>query len=172
MLFRSVPNPSSGVQLEKFDGSNFKIWQKKMFFYLTTLKLDKYLKEDKPVVPPENTDVRVLASAENWVHGDFLCMGHIQNRLVDPLYNVYCNANSAKELWNSLQTKYQTDDAGTKKVAIAKFLEFTMVDSKPVMEQVEAFQLILHDILAEGMALPETFQIGRASCRERVCQYV
>ena len=32
-----------------------------------------------------------------------------------------------------------------------------MVDSKTVISQVQEFQLILHEIEAEGMILPETF---------------
>ena len=34
-----------------------------------------------------------------------------------------------------------------------------MVDRKTVIGQVQEFQLILHEIEAEGMILPETFQI-------------
>ena len=34
-----------------------------------------------------------------------------------------------------------------------------MVDSKSVINQVQALQLILHEIEAEGMFLPETFQV-------------
>ena len=35
-----------------------------------------------------------------------------------------------------------------------------MVDSKTVISQVQEFQLILHEIDAEGMNLPETFQVA------------
>lgn len=31
---------------EKFNGSNFKCWQQKMLFYLTTLSVTKFLKKD------------------------------------------------------------------------------------------------------------------------------
>ncbi|KAK2998603.1 hypothetical protein RJ639_022775 [Escallonia herrerae] len=34
-----------------------------------------------------------------------------------------------------------------------------MVDSKTVMNQIQEFQLILHDIHAEGMVLGESFQV-------------
>ncbi|GKF55322.1 hypothetical protein Tco_0165662, partial [Tanacetum coccineum] len=33
---------------EKFNGQNFKRWQQKMFFYLTTLGLARFLKETAP----------------------------------------------------------------------------------------------------------------------------
>ena len=35
---------------EKFNGTDFKRWQQKMLFYLTTLGLTKFLTEDAPEV--------------------------------------------------------------------------------------------------------------------------
>ncbi|GJU00675.1 hypothetical protein Tco_1111013 [Tanacetum coccineum] len=37
---------------EKFNGQNFKRWQQKMFFYLTTLNLARFLNETAPQVEP------------------------------------------------------------------------------------------------------------------------
>nr|GEX04851.1 zinc finger, CCHC-type [Tanacetum cinerariifolium] len=53
----------------------------------------------------------------------------------DPLYNVYCKTTTAKELWESLERKYKTEDAGTKKLVIARLLDYKMVDSKNVISQ-------------------------------------
>ncbi|GJU83143.1 hypothetical protein Tco_1285508 [Tanacetum coccineum] len=36
----------------------------------------------------------------------------------------------AKELWESLERKYKTEDAGTKKFVVARFLDYKMVDFK------------------------------------------
>ncbi|GJX42164.1 retrotransposon protein, putative, ty1-copia subclass [Tanacetum coccineum] len=52
------------------------------------------------------------------------------NGLIDPLYNVYCKTTTAKELWESLERKYKTEDAGTKKFVVARFLDYKMVDSR------------------------------------------
>ncbi|GJT35253.1 hypothetical protein Tco_0658966 [Tanacetum coccineum] len=51
---------------------------------------------------------------------------------VVPLYNVYCKTTTAKELWESLERKYKTEDVGTKKFVVARFLDYKMVDSKNV----------------------------------------
>ncbi|KAK3032956.1 hypothetical protein RJ639_036127 [Escallonia herrerae] len=68
---------------------------------------------------------------------------------------------NAKALWESLEKKYKTEDASKKKFVVGKFLDFKMVDSKAVMNQVQEFQLILHDIHAEGMVLVgESFQVA------------
>ena len=50
--------------------------------------------------------------------------------------------------------------AGTTTILVAKYLNYKMVDTRPVMEQVREFQLIIHDLSAEGMVLPENFITG------------
>ncbi|KAK3016307.1 hypothetical protein RJ639_007627 [Escallonia herrerae] len=67
---------------------------------------------------------------------------------------------NAKALCESLERKYKTEDADSKKFVVSKFLDFKMVDSKTVISQVQEFQLILHDIHAEGMVLGESFQVA------------
>ena len=42
----SIPN--HGEKPEKFNGTDFKRWQHKMLFYLTTLNLARFLNEDGP----------------------------------------------------------------------------------------------------------------------------
>ncbi|ESQ46987.1 hypothetical protein EUTSA_v10028152mg, partial [Eutrema salsugineum] len=145
---------------DKFDGSNFKMWRKKMFFYLATLKLEKYTREEKSILSSDNDDAYALASKLAWEHRDFLCKGYIQSRLADALFNVYSNVETSKELWDSLDKKYRTEDAGSQKYAVAKFLDYKMVDSRPIMDQVEEVQTLLHEIHAEGMRLCETFQVA------------
>ncbi|KAK3029036.1 hypothetical protein RJ639_040088 [Escallonia herrerae] len=95
-----------------------------------------------------------------WKHSDFLCKNYILNGLDNALYNVYSPMVNAKALWESLERKYKTEDAGSKKFVVGKFLDFKMVDSKTVISQVQEFQLILHDIHAEGMVLGESFQVA------------
>ena len=59
-----------------------------------------------------------------------------------------------------MEKKYKHDDAGQKKYLVKRLMHFKMVDSKPIMEQVEELQLIIHEILAEGMQICETFQVA------------
>nr|XP_033511283.1 uncharacterized protein LOC117276058 [Nicotiana tomentosiformis] len=67
---------------------------------------------------------------------------------------------TSRELWNALEKKYKTEDAGLKKFVAAKFLDFKMVDGKSVITQVQEFQVIVHDLLAEGMVINEAFQVA------------
>ncbi|GKB18530.1 hypothetical protein Tco_0852453 [Tanacetum coccineum] len=126
---------------EKFNGQNFKRWQQKMFFYLTTLGLARFLKETAPQVEPpaegQSSNAQAVQAVEAWKHSDFLCHNYVLNGLIDPLYNVYCKTTTAKELWESLKHKYKTKDAGTKKFVVASFLDYKMVDLKSVEMSVE-----------------------------------
>ncbi|KAL0370874.1 UNVERIFIED_CONTAM: hypothetical protein Sangu_0405500 [Sesamum angustifolium] len=131
-----------------------------MLFYLTTLNLARFLSEEVPVVSEGETDTQKRAAMDAWRHGDFLCRNYILNGLSDTLYNMYSSATTARSLWESLEKKYKTEDAGLKKFIVGKFLDFKMVDSKTVINQVQEFQMILHDLHAEGMKLSESFQVA------------
>ncbi|GKA37244.1 pol polyprotein [Tanacetum coccineum] len=126
---------------EKFNGQNFKRWQQKMFFYLTTLNLSRFLNEIAPQVEPptegQPSNAQAMQAVEAWKHSDFLCHNYVLNGLVDDLYNVYCKTTTAKELWESLERKYKTEDASIKK-----------------------FVVLLHNIYAGGMNVSEAFQVA------------
>ena len=59
-----------GEKPEKFNGLNFKRWQQKMLFYLTTLNLARFLTEEPPKLSEGETDMQVM-------HGSILisCAG-------------------------------------------------------------------------------------------------
>ncbi|KAK1380645.1 hypothetical protein POM88_027389 [Heracleum sosnowskyi] len=107
-----------------------------MLFYLTTLNLVRFLNEDAPKLKDDESDVELVSAAQAWNHSDFLCRNYIMNCLSDSLYNVYSVLKTSKALWDSLDRKYRTEDAGTKKFIVARLLEFMMVDSKKVVTQV------------------------------------
>ncbi|KAI3445174.1 hypothetical protein Pfo_001839 [Paulownia fortunei] len=154
----ALPTPAHREKLEKFTRTNFKRWQQKMLFYLTTLNLVMFLREDAPTVGEGEQDPQKRVAFDAWGHSDFLCRNYILNGLDNILYNVYSSMKTTKELWDSLEKKYKTEDAGLKKFIVGKFLNFKMVDSKTVMDQVQQLQIILHDIHVEDMELSESFQ--------------
>ena len=109
---------------EKFNGKNFKRWQQKMFFYLTTLNLARFLTKDAPKPKEGETNVQVASAIDAWHHSDFLCKNYVMNGLSNSLYNVYIGKKTSKELWESLNRKYKTEDAGTKKFVVGCFLDY------------------------------------------------
>ena len=46
-----------GEKLEKFNGLNFKRWQQKILFYLTTLNLARFLTEEPPKLSEGETNM-------------------------------------------------------------------------------------------------------------------
>ena len=149
-----------GEKLEKFNGTEFKRWQQKILFYLTTLNLAKFLYENAPNLKENEMDRQVVAAMEAWKHADFLCKNYIPNGLYNTLYNVYSLIKTSKELWDSLDQKYKTEDAGTEKFIVGKLLDYKMVDSKTMLNQVQEIQLIMHEIHAEGIFVSESFQVA------------
>ncbi|XP_073130832.1 uncharacterized protein [Henckelia pumila] len=153
-------NLAHGEKPPKFSGAEFKRWQQKMLFYLTTLSLSKFLKEDPPVVTKGDSDTQRSTAVHAWNHSDFLCRNYILNGLDDTLYSLHSSVKTARELWESLEKKYETGDAVIKKFVVGKFLDFKMIDTKMVMSQVEEIQIIIHYLLAEGMEVNESFQVA------------
>ncbi|XP_070018327.1 uncharacterized protein [Nicotiana sylvestris] len=145
---------------EKIFGIDFKCWQQKMFFYLTTLSLQKFTKEDVLVLSNETPETERFLVIEVWKHLDFLCNNYILSGLEAALYNVYSGVETSKELWIALEKKYKIEDGGLKKFVAAKFLDYKMVDSKSVITQVQELQVIIHDLLAEGLVINEAFQVA------------
>ncbi|XP_019226050.1 PREDICTED: uncharacterized protein LOC109207567 [Nicotiana attenuata] len=133
-----APTEKSG----KFFGVDFKRWQQKMFFYLTTLNVQRFISEDIPVLGEETPANERFVVTEAWKHSDFFVM------------------ETSKELWNTLKKKYKTEDAGLKKFVAAKFLDFKMVDCKSIITQVQELHVIVHDLVAEVMVINEAFQVA------------
>lgn len=52
-----------------------------MLFYLTTLNLEKFLREDVLTLNVDETNQQVVVVVEEWKHADFLCRNYILNGL-------------------------------------------------------------------------------------------
>ncbi|XP_070050118.1 uncharacterized protein [Nicotiana tomentosiformis] len=147
-------------KLEKCSGANFKGWQQRVFFWLTTLGIQKFTSEEPPLPAADMPNNEKFSIVEAWKQADFLCKGYILSALEDDLYNVYSAMNTSKELWDALEKKYKTEDACLKRFVVAKFLDYKMIDRKTVGTQVQELQLIFHDLINEGMVVNEAFQVA------------
>ncbi|KAK4735466.1 hypothetical protein R3W88_009727 [Solanum pinnatisectum] len=68
----------------KFSGVDFKKWQQKMFFYLTTLSLQRF-NENVPVISDETPPEERFLVTEALTHSDFLCKNYILSGLQDDM---------------------------------------------------------------------------------------
>ncbi|VFQ96742.1 unnamed protein product [Cuscuta campestris] len=141
--------PASTVQRPpKFNGTNFKMSQQNMTFFLTVLGFTEYLHQDPPH-PNNGNDPLVAMVNQAWYHNNYLTINYILEGLGETLYPVYVEAKLAKELWSNLKKKYQAEDAGTKKFIVRKMLDYKTVDNKSVVAQAEELMLRIRE---EGRA--------------------
>ncbi|XP_015166290.1 uncharacterized protein [Solanum tuberosum] len=94
---------------------NFKRSQQKMLFYLTTLSLQRFIKESVPELADSTPKDERIMVIEAWKHSNFICKNYILNGIHDDFYNVYSNMKTSKDLWDAIGKKYKTEDAGLKK---------------------------------------------------------
>ncbi|GJU61309.1 zinc finger, CCHC-type containing protein [Tanacetum coccineum] len=146
-------------KLDKFEGHDFRRWQKKMHFLLTTLKVVYVLTTPMPELL-EDATVEAIRRRAKWENDDYICRGHILNGMSDSLFDVYTNVESAKELWDSLESKYMAEDSSSKKFLVSNFNNYKMVDSRPVMEQYNELLRILGQYTQHGLKMDESISVS------------
>ena len=78
--------------------------------------------------------------------------------MANTLFDLFLNYIYAKAIWDSLEKKYDVDDAGKKKYVVCQWIKFQMVDNKQIMEQVHKYENLTGDVLNEDMKICEIFQ--------------
>nr|GEV08615.1 hypothetical protein [Tanacetum cinerariifolium] len=146
-------------KLDKFEGHNFRRWQKKMHFLLSTLKVVYVLTTPMPELL-EDAIVEAIRIKAKWENDDYICRGHILNGMSDSLFDVYTNVESAKELWDSLESKYMAEDSSSKKFLVSNFNNYKMVDSRPVMEQYNELFRIFGQYTQHGLKMNESISVS------------
>ncbi|GKA19666.1 hypothetical protein Tco_0699581 [Tanacetum coccineum] len=146
-------------KLEKFEGQDFRRWQKKMHFLLTTLKVVYVLSTPSPVWS-ENETLEATRKRMKWENDDYICRGHILNGMSDSLFDIYQNVESAKALWESLESKYMAEDASAKKFLVSNFMNYKMVDTRPVMEQFHEMLRILGQYTQHNLMMDEAISVA------------
>lgn len=86
-----------------------------MMFYLATLNLAKFLNKDTPAIQKGENNRSSQIALNAWKHSDFLFNNYILNGLDNAFHKICSSMKSAKELWKSMEKKYKTEDARTKK---------------------------------------------------------
>ncbi|CAJ2668640.1 unnamed protein product [Trifolium pratense] len=127
-------------------------------------KSDAEKQKEKDSIDPtaqiKAQELQLKKEQQIWLHNDYVCKGYIINGLCDDLYDYYSTYNHAKDVWEALKKKYDTEEAGVKKYAVSRYLKYQMVDERSVEAQSHELQKIAHEIIIEGMPLDEQFQIA------------
>ncbi|XP_019161379.1 PREDICTED: uncharacterized protein LOC109158015 [Ipomoea nil] len=178
-----VPKPASDLaKLQPLDGLNYRRWAVKMLIHIESAELEYVLTyvpepaqakaadstnpqtEDgststpasvtpEPVTTDKSQDIRAKFERDNkTVRG--LLLHHMSDNLLD----IYAKYKSAKEIWDMLKRKYGADDAGRRKYTVGRWLNYRMVDTKPVIEQVHEYENLVSDLEAELIPVSEVLQ--------------
>nr|KAJ0209753.1 hypothetical protein LSAT_V11C400185330 [Lactuca sativa] len=149
-------------KLNKFEGKDFHRWQKKMKFLLTTLKVVYVLSTPMPVLPEsvEDEPLEATRRRSKWENDDYICRGHILNGMSNSLFDIYQNFESAKELWDSLESKYMAEDASSKKFLVSNFMGYKMIDDRPVMQQYHEMLRILGQFAQHNLKMDEAIAVA------------
>ncbi|XP_039141238.1 uncharacterized protein LOC120278531 [Dioscorea cayenensis subsp. rotundata] len=164
-------------KLEPLDGTNYKRWSQKLLIFFEQLEIDYVLFSDSlfietdtngtssdPLATPITTPPIVQTkqvdeeSKKKYEKDNKTVRGHLLNHMSNPLFDLFVTQKSAKEIWNLLEKKYGADDAGKRKYVVGKWLQFQMIDDKPIMEQVHIYENLAADVLNEGMKMCEILQ--------------
>ncbi|KNA18153.1 hypothetical protein SOVF_073340 isoform A [Spinacia oleracea] len=159
----SSPQRLVPIEIIRFDGKNYQQWSFRMESYLDQLKVGYVLSESCPsAVGVEDRELaQTLSAAEKWVDDDHICRQNILNSLCDNLYGHYSKkSGTAKDVWEELKLTYLHEEHGAKVSLVKKYIEFQIVEEKPVFEQVHEFHQIADALIASGMYVEEKFHVN------------
>ncbi|GJZ43957.1 hypothetical protein Tco_0591212 [Tanacetum coccineum] len=108
----------------------------------------------------ENATVKQIRKRAKLDNDKYVCRGLILKGMSDFLFDIYQNLESLKELWDSLEAKYMTEDASSKKFFVSNFTNYKMTDSRPVMEQYNELFGILGRFTQNKMNMDEAIQVS------------
>ncbi|KAL3832856.1 hypothetical protein ACJIZ3_007592 [Penstemon smallii] len=169
--FHYTPDLTHAIQLipiqpSRFDGRNYHSWRLHMEMFLNQLNLSYVLFEPCPSISsnPEaslNEKVQVQSATQRWIKDDYMCRDNILKSLCDSLFQSYSQKTySAKELWEELKLVY-SEDFGTNRSQINKYINFQMVDGVSILEQVQELHRIANTIMASGFSwIDENFHVS------------
>ncbi|BBH07178.1 transposable element gene [Prunus dulcis] len=102
---------TNNVKPGKFNGTNFKRWQRQLKYWLTVLGLVSALEDQ---TTPDKTTETTSKTKEKMTKEEleYHCHNRILSALSDDLYDVYQDTKNAKTLWDELEAEYGIEDAG------------------------------------------------------------
>nr|GFA03528.1 putative zinc finger, CCHC-type [Tanacetum cinerariifolium] len=108
----------------------------------------------------ENEILETTRKRMKWENDDYICSGHILNGMSDSLFDIYQNAESAKALWEFLESKYMAEDASATKFLVSSFMNYKEVDTRPVMEQYHEMLRILGQYTQHNLMMDEAISVA------------
>lgn len=162
-----LASPSQGlvpIMTTRLSGKNYHCWMHQMEFFLKQLKVAYVLTDPCPSIPMEGANYDEInqgkIASNKWADDEYICRHSILNSLSDNLFDQYSKRGfSAKELWEELKSVY-SEDFGTVRSEVNKYIQFQMVDGVSVVEQVQELNYIANTITASGIWIDENLHVS------------
>ncbi|GKD91424.1 hypothetical protein Tco_1366931 [Tanacetum coccineum] len=84
------------AKLDKFDGVDFRRWQKKMHFLLSSMSVVYVLTTPMLEDGGDNPTVEQVRKRAKWDNDDYVYRGLILNGMSDSLFDIYQNVETSK----------------------------------------------------------------------------
>ncbi|GJR78681.1 hypothetical protein Tco_0149466 [Tanacetum coccineum] len=89
---------SNFAKLDKFEGVDFRRWQKKIHFLLSSMSVVYVLTTPMPKDGGDNPTMEQVRKRAKWDNDDYVYRGLILNGMSESLFDIYENVESSKEL--------------------------------------------------------------------------
>ncbi|XP_074304141.1 uncharacterized protein LOC141638695 [Silene latifolia] len=130
--------------MELLDGKNYRRRSEKILFYFSQYEIDYMLFQESQSTQSteDSSSSETVKPDPKFAKDNKTIRGVMLHYMVDNLFDIYCKAMTAKSIWDALETKYDTDDFGTMKYAVARWLKFQITDGMVLCEYMQANVLI------------------------------
>ncbi|GKB08969.1 hypothetical protein Tco_0837281 [Tanacetum coccineum] len=128
---------SNFSKLEKYEGVDFRRWQKKIHFLLSSMSVVYVLTTLMPEDGGDNPTMIQVRKRAKWDNDDYVCRGLILN-----------------------EAKYMAEDASSKKFLVSNFTNYKMTNSRPVLEQYNELLGIIGRFTQHKMNMDESIQVS------------
>jgi hypothetical protein len=136
-----------------FTGANFKRWQMRVTLWLTVMNMF-WVSEGKPEgeLSPEKE--------KEYSEVNTIFCGVVVGVLAETLQDTYLRYKTAKEMWDTLNTKYGGSDVGTELYIIEQYHDYQMIDGKSVVTQAHEIQCMVKELGLLKIVVPDEFVAG------------
>ncbi|XP_048551924.1 uncharacterized protein LOC125531639 isoform X2 [Triticum urartu] len=143
---------AAALKPDKFTGTYFKRWQTKTTLWLMAMNVFWVTGVHSGMIAPEQEKAFKEATV--------VFLGAVLSVIGDKLVDAYLHVHIAKDLWETLETKFGATDAGSEMYVIEQFHDYKMVENRPVLEQAHEMICIVKELELLKCELPGKFVAG------------
>ena len=136
-----------------FEGALYKRWRQKCILWFNSMHCFF-------VIEPRPLGQHTFEDEQRFIDADITFKGAMISVLGESIVVTYVMMSTGKEMWDALEAKYGTSDAGSELYVMEQFHDYRMVDDHSVVEQAHDIQTLVKELENFGCVLPENFVAG------------